>query len=146
MKKIALALLCVFATGSATAQTYACQFIMSAGMGKEQSGWKVAEFPPYPSIFFLKMGNGVIDTNSLTESPLSMPASHTSCTKTANSQSEAVKGDDNFHWCAYYAGYLSFYEKTLNGGFARTYGAMQSTNDNQVDRVLVQRFKCQKAP
>jgi hypothetical protein len=138
MKKIALALLCVFATGSAAAQTYACQFIMSAGMAKDpKSGWKVGEFNVQEP-FFLTMSNGLIDKASVAEPPLSMLNPSTTCTKYDISNKGVV------HWCADWSTYLSLSEKTLTGGYAMTNGAMQSSNDTKIDTVAVSRFKCQK--
>jgi hypothetical protein len=138
MKKIALALLCVFATGSAAAQTYACQFIMQAGMDKDpKTGWKTAPFKVREP-FFLTMSNGFIDTASVIQPSLSMANFSITCSKHDHS-SMGVS-----HWCADYANYLSFSEKTLNGGYSRTFGAMQSSNDSDVDTVTVSRFKCQK--
>jgi hypothetical protein len=138
MKKIALALLFVFATGSAVAQTYACQFIMTAGMKKDQkSGWKVTNFQ-VDEPFFLTMSNGLIDTNSVTKPPLKLSTFSVSCNKYAVSVVGVV------HWCADYSDYLSFNENTLNGGFATTMGAMQPSNDTDVDSVSIARFKCQK--
>ena len=140
MKKIALALLCVFATGSAAAQTYACQFIMSAGMNKTpKSDWKVAEFN-VPEPFFLTMSNGLIDKNSLKGPPTSMHPSDTRCSKSEFDNPNIGLN----HWCSSDTTYLSFSEKTLNGGFTNTMGAMQSSRDNEVDSVTVARFKCQK--
>jgi hypothetical protein len=137
MKKIALALICVFATDSAAAQTYACQFIMSAGMKKDPAGWKVGEFN-VPEPFFLTMSNGLIDKASVAEPPLSMPNFSTTCTKDDISNKGVV------HWCADWSSYLSLSEKTLTGGYALTNGAMQSSSDTKIDTVAVSRFKCQK--
>jgi hypothetical protein len=138
MKKIALALLCVFATGSAAAQTYACQFIMSAGMLKDpKSGWKVTGFE-IDEPFFLTMSNGLIDTKSVVESPLNFSSFAATCNK------YDLVSLTFSHWCADYSKYLSFDEKTLNGGFARTFGAMQSSSSATADSVSVARFKCQK--
>ena len=138
MKKIAPALLCVFAIGSATAQTYACQFIMSAGMEKDpKSGWKVTGFQK-DEPFFLTMSNGLIDTKYMIESPLDFASFAATCNK-----HELVDFAVS-HWCTDYSKYLSFNEKTLNGGFARTFGAMQSTSSATADSVVVSRFKCQK--
>jgi len=136
MKKIAFALLCVFATGTAAAQTYACQFIMVAGMDKDpKTGWTVTGFKPNEP-FFLSISNGLIDTKSVAESPLNLTVS--SCN---NSPSVAL---GVAHWCADYTNYLSFSEKTLNGGYAKTFGAMQSSSDAAADSVSVSRFKCQR--
>jgi hypothetical protein len=140
MKKIALALLFVFATGSAVAQTYACQFIMAAGMLKSpQTGWKTTEFN-VPEPFFLTMSNGLIDKNSLKGPPTGMHPLDTRCSK---SEIDIPSIGLN-HWCSSDSSYLSFSEKTLNGGFATTFGAMQSSSENQPDSVSVSRFKCQK--
>ncbi len=137
MKKIAIALLCVFATGSAAAQTYACQFIMTAGMNKDpKSGWTVTDFA-IDEPFFLTMLNGLIDTKSVAEQPLNMNEYYAACFK-----GELSIGTN--HWCADYSKYLSFDEKTLNGGFARTIGATQSSSNATADSVTVARFKCQK--
>jgi len=140
MKKIALALLCVFATGSAAAQTYACQFIMTAGMDKDpKSGWRATEFKVREP-FFLTMSGGVIDTKSLIDPATKMHPSVTKCFKTDY--------DDTYigfsHWCASDTNYLSFSEKTLNGGLAKTLGALQASSDPDVDTVTIARFKCQK--
>lgn len=138
MKKIALALLFVFATGSAVAQTYACQFIMAAGMHKDpKTGWKITGFG-VEEPFFLTLSNGLIDTKSVAEPPLSMPTYSTTCMK-RESPSLGVS-----HWCADYSDYLTFSEKTLNGGLARTFGAMKSSSAETADAVMVSRFKCQK--
>lgn len=138
MKKIALALLCVFATGSAAAQTYACQFIMEAGMDKDpKTGWITASFKPREP-FFLTMSNGFIDTASVIQQPLSWDNSTITCSK------DDFSGMKVSHWCADYSNYLSFSEKTLNGGYSMTFGAMQSSNDSRADSVTVSRFKCQK--
>ena len=136
MKKIALALLCVFATGSAVAQTYACQFIMSAGMDKDpKSGWITKSYK-VDDPFFLTMSNGLIDTQSVAEPPLNLMAS--SCGKSPSVALGVV------YWCVDRATYLSFSEKTLNGGFAQTFGAMQTASEANPDSVSVSRFKCQK--
>ncbi len=137
MKKIALALLCVFATGSAAAQTYACQFIMVAGMDKEPSGW-IAKTFKVPEPFFLTMSNGLIDTKSAAEKPVSMSAYFTTCFK------RDLAGTGDSHWCADFAQYLSFNEITLHGGIARTMGAIASSDAPAADSVTVSRFKCQK--
>jgi hypothetical protein len=138
MKKIALALLYVFATGSAAAQTYACQFIMSAGMDKDpKSGWITKSYK-VDDPFFLTMSNGLIDTKSVAEPPLEMSTFFTSCMK-RESQSLGVS-----HWCADYSQYLSFSEKKLNGSLAKTFGEMSSPNIATADSVTVSRFKCQK--
>lgn len=136
MKKIALALLCVFATGSVAAQTYACQFIMQTGMDKEPAGWKTQTFN-LPEPFFLTMSNGSIESESLAKPPLKMVSIPRMCNKF-----DSVSGV--LHWCADWASYLSFSEKTLSGGFANTFGAMQSPNDTEIDSVTVARYKCQK--
>ena len=138
MKKIALALLCVFATGSAAAQTYACQFIMAAGMNKDpKTGWKVTELQILEP-FFLNVTNGLIDTKSVTQPPLKMSTFSTTCNKYEPSVVGVV------HWCADYTDHLSFSQKTLSGGFAQTMGALQSASDANVDSVTVSRFKCQQ--
>lgn len=138
MKKIAFALLCICAAGSAVAQTYACQFIMQAGMDKDpKSGWKIMGFKP-PEPFFITMSNGLISTKSVAEPPLMMPTFSTTCMK-IETPSLGVS-----HWCAAYSDYLSFSEKTLNGAFTKTFGAMQSSNANETDSVTVSRFRCQK--
>jgi hypothetical protein len=140
MKRIVFFLLSLFIAGSAVAQTYACQFIMTAGMHKESNGaWKVVAFNS-PEPFFLKIINGVIDTTSLAEGSIQMFVPETSCSRSEFNLSD--KG--HTHRCSDSAKYLSFSEKTLNGGFALTTGAMQSTSDKDVDSVAVSRFKCQK--
>jgi hypothetical protein len=137
MKKIALALLFVFATGSAVAQTYACQFIMSAGMKKDpKTGWKVTEFN-VPAPFFLNMSNGLFVTESLAKPPLKFLDSYTTCRK-------FLSRADVLHWCSDFMDYISFNEHTLNGAFAITSGAMQSSSEREPDPVSVSRFKCQK--
>jgi hypothetical protein len=139
MKQIALALLFVFATGPAVAQTYACQFIMSAGMNKTpQTNWRVTSFI-LEEPFFITMSNDLIDTKSLTQPPLDMASFSVTCMKRNSPTTLGVT-----HWCADYSSYLSFSEKTLNGGFAKTFGAMQSSSNDDPDSVLVMRFKCQK--
>lgn len=139
MKKIALALLCVFATGSAVAQTYACQFIMKAGMLKDpKKGWEVTGFK-LPEPFFLNMSKGLIDTKSVTEPPIAMSSFSAECMKRESPSTLGVT-----HWCSDYSDYLSFSENTLNGGLTKTFGAMQSSNDTDVDGISVARFKCQK--
>jgi hypothetical protein len=138
MKKITLALLCVFATGSAAAQTFACQFIMEAGMHKDpKSGWITKSFK-VDDPFFLTMSNGLITTKSLTEPPLSFADFAATCNK------YDLVGLGLSHWCTDYSNFISFSEKTLNGGLAKTTGAMQSSSDTNVDSVTVSRFKCQK--
>ena len=138
MKKIALALLCVFATGSTAAQTYACQFIMEAGMIKDPKGsWRTTSFK-LNEPFFLTMSNGLIDKTSLDEPPINMYSRAISCLK------YELAGMGIVHWCADYANYLSLSEKTLNGGLAKTYGALQSPIEDPQDSVTVSRFKCQK--
>ena len=138
MKKIALALLFVFATGSAVAQTYACQFIMQAGMDKDpKKGWIISGFK-VPEPFFLTMSNGLIDTKSVMEPPLKLSAFSVKCNKYAASMIGIV------HWCADYTDHLSFNENTLNGGFAQTFGALQSSTESEPDPISVARFKCQK--
>jgi len=139
MKKIALALLCVFATGSAAAQTYACQFIMTAGMDKELSGWKTKTFNS-PEPFFLTMSEGLIDTKSFSDRPIRMSKIVTSCSKSPfDSPPEGY-----IHFCADDTKYLSFSETTLNGGLARTFGALQPSSESEPDSVSISRFKCQK--
>lgn len=138
MKKIALALIFVFATGSAIAQTYTCQFIMSAGMDKDpKKGWAVKTFK-LREPFFLNISNGLIDTKSLTEPPSFLLSFSAACMK----QSSPALGVS--HWCADYSSYLSFSEKTLNGASARTFGALDSTSVEDPDSVTISRFKCQK--
>ena len=137
MKKIALALFCVFATGSAAAQTYACQFIMSAGMIKDPAGWKATEFK-VDDPFFINMSSGLIDTKSVAEKPIGLSGHFTTCFK------RDLAGTGDSHWCADFAQYLSFNEITLHGGIARTMGAIASSNAPAADAITVSRFKCQK--
>jgi hypothetical protein len=138
MKKIALALFCIFATGSAAAQTYACQFIMSAGMKKEsKTSWRTTSFE-VSEPFFLSMSNGSIDTKSMTEAPIGMSPFSVTCMKRKSPTLGMT------HWCADYSDYLSFNENTLNGGLAKTFGAMESSTAESSDSVMVSRFKCQK--
>ena len=139
MKKIAFALLCVFATGSAAAQTYACQSIMTSGMAKKSAGWKATEFD-VAEPFFLTISNSLIDAKSLAEQPSLLMDITTKC----------FRGDRNSplvgltHWCADSSAYLSFSEKNLTGALAYTYGAMTPSNNATADSVAVTRFKCQK--
>jgi hypothetical protein len=137
MKKIALALLCVFATGSAAAQTYACQFIMQAGMAKDSAGWKATEFK-VDDPFFLTLTDGLIDKKSLAEKPVAQSPYFTTCFK------RDLAGTGDSHWCADFAQYLSFNEITLHGGIAKTMGAILSSDAAATSAVTVARFKCQK--
>ncbi len=139
MKRIVFALLCLFAAGSAVAQTYACQFIQSAGMDKDPKiGWKVTDFK-VDEPFFLTMSEGLIDAKSVTEKPIDMLPNAT-CSKLGFEQ-EFI---GNSHSCADATKHLTFSEKTLNGGFAETRGAMSSSEAVRADSVVVSRFKCQK--
>jgi hypothetical protein len=142
MKKIALALLCVFATGTAAAQTYACQFIMSAGMNKTpKSTWKVGEFNVFEP-FFLTMSNGSIDPKSFGTGDMQLVMSplDSKCSKSEYDNPKLGR----IQFCADETSHLSFSDKTLNGGLAVMMGALQSTSDTIVDSVSVSRFKCQK--
>jgi hypothetical protein len=139
MKRIVFSLLCLFAAGSVAAQTYACQFIMAAGMNKNTAGWRLTEFN-VPEPFFLTMLNGLIDTKSVTVKPIGMGSSETKCFKSEFD----ILDLGRTHWCGDFSDYLSFSEKTLNGGYARTVGGMQSSGDKDADSVAVSRFKCQK--
>ncbi len=121
MKKLVLALVCVFLTGSAVAQTYACQFIMAAGMIKDpKGGWRTTEFN-VPEPFFLAMSGGLIDSISLVQAPIIIEAD----SKCSISDFDSPKLGRS-HWCSDKSNYLSFSEKTLNGGLAQTMGAMQT--------------------
>ena len=137
MKKIALALICVFVTGSAAAQTYACQFIMDAGMIKESDRWQVTSFK-ISEPFFLTIVDGLIDKKPLANKPTDMTLDAVCMRDSFDS-----KAIGRSHWCADNMSYLSFSEKTLNGGFARTFGAMQSSS-SPADSVSISRFKCQQ--
>lgn len=138
MKRIVFAMMCLCASGSAAAQTYACQFIQNAGMDKDpKSGWITKSFM-VDEPFFLTMTNGMIDTKSIVEKPLNFLGA--TCSRLGFE--DPFIG--NSHWCADFSKYVSFSEKTLNGGFARAMGAMQSSSDKDVDSVMVSRFKCQK--
>ncbi len=102
-------------------------------------GWIISEFKVREP-FFLIMSNGLIDKNSLKGPATGMHPSDTRCLKSEfNNPSIGLN-----HWCSSDTSYLSFSEKTLNGGFAQTMGAMQSSSDIETDSVTVSRFKCQK--
>jgi hypothetical protein len=119
--------------------TYACQYIMQSGMHRVQEVWKTTNFL-LPEPFFFTISDGLIDKKSLENSPVRISSLSGSCSKT--------KHDDPLigrsHWCSDNTNYLSFSEKTLAGGLAKTMGAMQSASDPIVDSVTVSRFKCQK--
>lgn len=138
MKRIVLALVCLFAAGSLAAQTYACQFIMTAGMDKDpKSGWIMKSFE-VDEPFFLTLANGLIDTKSIVEKPLNFLGA--TCSRLGFE--DPFIG--NSHWCADFSKYVSFSERNLNGGLAITTGALQSSSDATPDSVAVSRFKCQK--
>lgn len=143
MKTLALivSVTALLVTAPATAQnaTYACQFIQSAGMNKEPAGWKIALFNS-PEPFFLRILNGRIDKKNLQAPPLGLRLEDTSCFK--SDFNNPIVGQN--HWCASDIRHLSFSEKTLNGGLAATFGAIQPSTDTNVDSVVVSRFKCQK--
>lgn len=142
MKRIVFALMCLFASGSAAAQTYACQFIMTAGMDKDpKSGW-ISAFFKVPEPFFLTMSNGSIDPKSFAEPPVHISQIANTCMKYDFPGGKGLQGV--IHWCADQSTYLSFSENTLSGGVAQITGALQPSTDAKVDSVTVSRFKCQK--
>ena len=115
-------------TGSSVAQTYACQFVASAGLNWEKGSWVTSTFKK-SSPFFIGLNP---DGKTIDEKTIKNLIIVPTCTA------------EEFISCTGLSGqFLYFYPPALKGAYVTTLGSIIH-DDRQKDSLSVSPFVCQK--
>ena len=123
------------------AQTYACQYIKSAGLKWSKGFWEPTEFKS-DLPFFLQVKGGSLTADSAAKA-LRTELRDVVCNPPASGGGKDLAW--TFHACSSTFGEsLIFDHETQNGGISRIHGSAQATGDQRKDTLSVASFTCQK--
>lgn len=115
-------------TGSSVAQTYACQFVASAGLNWEKGSWVTSTFKKR-SPFFIGLNR---DGKTIDEKTIANLVIASTCTAEENISCTGLLGQ-----------FLYFSPLTLKGAYVTTLGSVIH-DDRQKDSLSISPFICQK--
>lgn len=137
MTKFLLTLWLLLVTGISVAQTFACQFVASAGLHWESSSWKTKTFLEEPPFFLQIMPNGDLSR----ESAHAVVGPAYTCITGSNKRITCMAAKQGFFGNGKT---LIFDPDTTSGGVSYLIGSTESNSADRKDTLIVSPFICQK--